>query len=408
MEKVLRRNISNIFFMSFFQNAMIITAVFVPLMQRHGLSMTEVLQTQSWFALVVAFSEVPSGYLADVWGRKNTITVGAFLCVTAFLYLIIADSFFDFLVYEFIMAIGISLNSGADLALLYDSQGLLNKSDNTKNHLDSNRHISRLVTIEGFGGGVAALLASLLTMLSLDWVLWAQALIGMMSLYFASQLVEAPRQISTANHRENIQQVGIAIFDNPLVLWTGLAIVIFSLSALYSFWLYQKYWELQSIPVYWFGYIWAAFCVVRGISAHFANSFERWLGPRRLFVLIAAMPIIGFVGMGSVGGWVGIALGLAFPLSRGISLVVFYAALNKRLSAEFRATVNSLVSLGTRGIFIVTGPLLGMIVDRQGVQNSLLVLAALFVPLFALVLFFLSKKIAGDKMKPEVVLEFDG
>ncbi len=180
MEKVLHRNISNIFIMSFFQSAMIVTAVFVPLMQRHGLSMTEVLQTQSWFALVVAFSEVPSGYLADVWGRKNTITAGAFLCVIAFLYLIIADSFFDFLVYEFIIAIGISLNSGADLALLYDSQGLLNKTDNTKNHLDSNRHISRLVSIEGLGGGAAALLASVLTMLSLDWVLWAQALIGMM------------------------------------------------------------------------------------------------------------------------------------------------------------------------------------------------------------------------------------
>ena len=38
-----------------------------------------------------------------------------------------------------------------------------------------------------------------------------------------------------------------------------------------------------------------------------------------------------------------------------VAQTVFYDALNRRVPGDFRATVNSLVSLGVRGIFIVTG-----------------------------------------------------
>ena len=132
MEKELEKNIVNLYGPSFFQNAMIVTAVFVPLMQRHGLSMSEVLQTQALFALVIAILEVPSGYMADLWGRKNTLLTGSIFTVIAFVWLTAANNFTDFLVYECLMGIGISLNSGIDLALLYDSQNNLNRRQQKK------------------------------------------------------------------------------------------------------------------------------------------------------------------------------------------------------------------------------------------------------------------------------------
>ena len=77
--------------------------------------------------------------------------------------------------------------------------------------------------------------------------------------------------------------------------------------------------------------------------------------------------------MGLLGGWLGILMGLIFPISRGLSLVVLYNALNKRITATFRATVNSLVSFGTRGLFIITGPILGYWIDTAGVKICLAV-----------------------------------
>lgn len=137
--------------------------------------------------------------------------------------------------------------------------------------------------------------------------------------------------------------------------------------------------------------------MVRAGAAHYAHEIERYFGWREVFVAAALLPLLGFLGMGLSGGVIGVLFGLAFPLSRGVCLVVFYDALNKRLDADFRATLNSLVSLGIRGIFIVTGPLLGYLADTRGINTSLLVLACAFLPAAALVLIPLARRIRFEE-----------
>ena len=93
-------------------------------------------------------------------------------------------------------------------------------------------------------------------------------------------------------------------------------------------------------------------------------------------------------------------------ISRGLNTVVFYNALNQRVEGEFRATVNSIVSLGTRGLFIVTGPLLGYLMDNQGVHSTLLILATSLLPIVLLVLYFLSLEIRKRKLRLQPILKF--
>jgi len=394
MELTLRHNIRNIYYMFFFQSFMIIIAVFVPLLQRYGLTMSQVLQTQALFALVVAVFEVPSGYLADLWGRKNTIMVGMGMIAMAYLWLLSSDTFRDFLFYEILMGLGLSLASGADLALLYDTQTALNEQGDQ--HGSHGKHISRIVALEGYGGAASGITASALTLLGFDWVLWAQFFCGFIALSFALCLVEPPRRISTDTHRANLQKVFSTMLFRPMVFWTSLAIIVFSLLGLYAFWVYQKYWELNGIPVAWFGYLWAVHCVLRGLIGQWAHEIEEVLGWQRVFRLSAALPIIALVGMGLFSGWMGIAFTVGLIICRGLSTVVFYDALNKRVDGDFRATVNSLVSLGTRGLFIVTGPVLGYGVDALGVNSTLLILAVFLAPLLTFVLFFLSRHIRDE------------
>ena len=399
MELTLKNNIKTIYWMFFFQSFMIVIAVFVPLLQRHGLSMSQVLQTQALFAFVVAMTEVPSGYLADLWGRKNTIIIGQGLMALGYLYLLQADSFVDFLVYEVFMGLGISLSSGADLALLYDTQTALNAGGQAG--VAPGKHISRLVALEGYGGAVSGLTASFLTVLGLDWVLWAQFFCGFFALAFALCLVEAPRILSTDGHAQNIRRVFSTMTRQPLVLWISLAIMVFGLLGLYAFWVYQKYWEFNGIPVTWFGYLWAGHCVLRGLIGHWATEIEDVLGWRKVFVLSALLPIIGLWGMGLFGGWIGIGFTLGLIVCRGLTTVVFYDALNKRVSGDFRATINSLVSLGTRGLFIVTGPILGYLVDTRGVNTTLLMLAAVMLPVVLTVLYNLGLHIRAESAQKD-------
>ena len=386
MNRTLHNNIRTIYLMGFFHSFMVVIPVFVPLLQGYGLSMSQVLQTQALFALTIALCEVPSGYIADIWGRRQAILLGSALNALGFFSLLWADSFLDFLLYEMILGVGFSLISGADLALLYDTEVYLQERG-LPGGAGPGKSLSRLIAVEAAASGIAGVVASILLLWSLDGVVLVQAFTGFMPLLLGLTLVEVPRPTTQSSHRENAHNiVDLLLFGKPVVLWTAFAIAVFGLLAIYVFWTYQKYWELQGVPLGWFGYIWAAFALTVSVSARYASALEQRLGTRRLLCLIAALPLLGLIGMALGAGWLGVMFGFAIQLSRGLSMSLFYEALNRRVPGEFRATVNSLVSLGVRAIFIVTGPVLGYALDSQGMSATLLALVAIFTPLMGLVL----------------------
>jgi MFS family permease len=397
VERSLRINIVAIYMMGFFHSFMVVIPVFVPLVQGYGLSMAQVLQTQALFALTVAVFEVPSGYIADVWGRRRAILAGSALNGIGFLWLLWSDGFVDFLVYEFFLGVGISLISGADLALLYDSETQL-EAEHSGAGAGASKSLSRLISIEAGASGVAGICARLLLLFAdMTTLVKVQAICGFVPLLLGLVLVETPRPILSQGHASNAQAIiRTLVLGKPVVLWTALAIAAFGLLALYAFWIYQKYWELAGVPVSLFGYIWAVFALTVSAAARYAGAIEAWLGWRRMLWLTALLPVIGLLGMALAGGWVGVMFGFAIQLSRGLSLTLFYEALNRRVDGDFRATMNSLVSLGVRSLFIVTGPLLGWALDSIGLASSLLVLVAVFAPLFVLVILGLGLRIRRE------------
>ncbi|MEM9255594.1 MAG: MFS transporter [Pseudomonadota bacterium] len=386
MKRSLQNNIRTLYLLGFLHSFMVVVPVFVPLLQVYGLSMTQVMQTQALFALTIALFEVPSGYLADLWGRRNAILVGSALNAIGFLLLLQADGFVDFLIYEFFLGLGFSLISGADLALLYDTEVYLQERK-LGGGAGASKSLSRLIAVEAGASGVAGITASVLLLWSLDAVVWVQAFTGLLPLLLGLWLVEVPRPGVEQSHASNAKQVvSVLLFGKPVVLWTALAIAAFGLLAVYVFWIYQKYWEFQGIPVAYYGYIWAAFALTVSLAARYASVLEQRLGTQRLLLLVALLPIAGLLGMASFAGWLGVLFGFAIQLTRGLSMTLFYEALNRRVPGDFRATVNSLVSLAVRGVFIGTGPLLGYALDSLGVTSTLLLLAAIFAPLIGLVI----------------------
>jgi len=401
VNRSLQNNIRTIYLMGFFSSFLVVLPIFVPLLQKHGLSMSQVLQTQALFALTIALFEVPSGYFADMYGRRLAILIGAGLNAVGFLSLLWADSFLDFVLYEVILGVGFSLISGTDLALLYDTEVYL-QARALPGGAGAGKSISRLISVEAAASGTAGVVASLLLLWSMDGVILMQVFAGVVPLALAVLLVEVPKTQSEARHRDNMRQiVELLLFGKPVVFWTAFAISVFGLLAIYVFWIYQKYWELQGVPLEAFGYIWAGFALAVSVSARFTAGLEKRLGTRGVLVLIAIMPLLGLLGMALGGGWMGVAFGLLIQLSRGISMSLFYEALNSRVPGDFRATVNSLVSLGVRAIFIVTGPLLGYALDSFGMRSTLLMLLLVFTPLLGLVLVPLLIRIQREQVRAE-------
>ncbi|MEM8493115.1 MAG: MFS transporter [Pseudomonadota bacterium] len=393
MHRSLQLNINLIYAINFCYSFALITPVFVPMVQEHGLNMAQILQTQALYALTIACFEVPSGYLADLWGRQRAIAAGAAFHALACVWLLFADSFSDFLFFEFLAGLGLSMLSGADLALLYDSETA--RASHNHGQSDASRSLSRLIAVEAAASGFAGLGAAfVLGIGDMRLLIAAQAAIGLVPMILSPLLIESPRGINDQGHGSNARAiVNLLIRGKPILLWITFAIGAFGLLALYAFWIYQHFWQSQGIAVSHFGYIWAAFALTVSVAARYAGLLESRYGWRVLLLCTAVLPIVGLLGMALIGGSIGVMFGFAIQASRGMSLTLFYDALNRRIPGEFRATVNSLVSLAVRSAFIASGPVLGWSLDKYGSANTMLVLAAVFAPLFAMILWGLSAQL---------------
>lgn len=386
----LKRNISRALYFHFFQAFMVLVPVAVPFFQSKGLTMRDVFTLQALFAGVVLLAEVASGYMADLFGRRRVLLVGALFCGLGHSLLLIAEGFWTLALYELLLGISFSLASGSDLALLYDSELALGASAERQR-----RVVGKIYSLGTLSGALSGAVCSLILLGgSLAEVIWVQVIVGWIPFMVALGLVEAPRQSldREAGHGREMKRILRYLWGHSLLLrQVFVTACIWPLTTFYAVWLLQEVWRLQYIPLYLFGWIWGGLSLLTALSGRYASALEKHCGPRALLFCIGVLPIVGYLGLAVAGPLVGIAVAALFFVARGLGQVLLADALNHRIPSQFRATANSLVSFGFRACFAVTGPLVGYGLDRLGMDvilGLLAVLSALIVLVCLLPLLF--------------------
>ncbi len=364
----LRRNIPVIYLFMFFWLALVIIPVMVPFFQSKGLTVAEVYYLQAFFAFVVVLCEVPSGYIADVIGRKQALVIGSVFHAIGFTWLCFTESFIGLMVFEALVAVAISLFSGADLSLLYDTQDALDHSPEQKT-----KGIANMRFVKSTAEGMAALLGGFLIVYSFDAVVIANAVFAWVPLLLVGFIVEPSRQkMSAEKPIANLKGVvSFLYFGDGLLRLICLNATFFGLATFYVVWMLQPYWQEEGIPLTYFGILWAAMSFVIALASKISVPLERRFGAGVVLIIMGVLPVVGYFGMAGIGGVVGIVLSFAFFVSRGLNQVILSDALNRRTPGQFRATANSIVSFMFRGVYIVTGPLVGFTIDAWGMNATL-------------------------------------
>ena len=99
----------------------LVMPIVVLFYQDNGLNMSQIFLLKSVYSIAMVAAELPSGYLADVWGCRRTLLLGAILGTIGIIIYSISSGFTSFLGAEIVLGIGFSFVSGADSAMLYDS-----------------------------------------------------------------------------------------------------------------------------------------------------------------------------------------------------------------------------------------------------------------------------------------------
>jgi len=378
-----QRNIKLLYGFSFFDPFMIVIAVWVPYLTTLDITMRQFMELQAVFAIVILCGEVPSGLLSDLWGRKKTLLLGSTLKAVGFSLLPLWSSYEGFLVHHLIMGIALSMISGGDVALLYDS------------YLAAGGEKSRGAAVFGnmklagqTGAGVSALLGGVLVTLSYGHLLWANAILSWIPVLLVLGVTEPPAVMErtkkwSADFKEVLATTVVQDGTTRLVL---LNLVLLGTAGLVMIWTRQKYWQDIGVPLAYFGALDASYQLLVGFAGSSAALASARFGRRPLLAAVGVLPILAYFGMAAFFGWAGILFGLLIQIGRGLGDVLFLNALNERISSAFRATVISVAQLGTRAAFVLLGPLVGYGIDAWGLPSVLSALGILFSIVFVFLL----------------------
>ncbi len=106
--------------------------------------------------------EIPTGAIADLFGRKKTLVVSNAMTLCALLFLYIGGDITMFIAYAILNAFARSLTSGTDTALIYDSLKEEGREDQFK------KIIGTYMALWPFGATIGSLIGGYLAKTSLQ------------------------------------------------------------------------------------------------------------------------------------------------------------------------------------------------------------------------------------------------
>ncbi len=377
-------NLTKMYLVGFLTSLHFFSAVLVPMLTVWvGISYTEAMILQSIFVVSVTILEIPTGAVADIYGRKVSLALGMFIAFTAFEIYGFNKTFVSCVMGEVLIALAASLISGADSAMIYDSL----KQEGQEKH--ASKAFGRFQSVRMLGiliaGPIGSVIASRFGMIVPMRITGISALLAFfIVLMLKEPSVEEEKLATTFSKQARQLFVGIKVLKHDKkLLVLALDFAIIAVVGKTMIWLYQPLLSKIGMPIAYFGFVSFFFVLIELVLMANTNFvIDKLKGIEKVFNISRIVPLLGLalaavaviVGANLVGqtlGVVGVTLVVAFALARK---PYFDSVMNDRIESKDRATVNSTIRMISMGIMFVANPLIGYATDRVSILVPLLAL----------------------------------
>jgi Major Facilitator Superfamily len=346
----------------------------VFLQETRGLSLTQVTLIDLAFWLTVVLGEIPTGVVADTWGRKPSIILGVILTAMAVGLFALAPTYPLLLLANALWAFGTAFDSGAALALLYDSLRQVGREaeyTRLRGRLAAVTHIS--VATSGVLGGLLGALD-----LTLPFLLYAGLLLA--ALVLVCGLYEAPQEsaagavsstayVATLAHtaqfiRQHAHLRYVLLYSALLPLAISIVGVVFL----------QPYARAHGVPIAAMGFLVLGLHGVRSLGAAMAHRLAAWWDETTWIRLAPGIVCLAMLGLGLVPTLWGLVFLAVVGLVTSAVMPMVEAMILRQAPAQVRATILSVDSLLSRLLWAMVEPGLGVLGDAYGLAAAFLAL----------------------------------
>ncbi|HZA77530.1 MAG TPA: MFS transporter [Acidimicrobiales bacterium] len=345
-----------------------------------GLTNLEAFAANAFFAAGMLVFEVPTGVVADVWGRRASFLLGTVtLAVTTVMYVLLWQIEAHFILWALVsllLGLGFTFFSGATEAWLVDALGATGFEGPLESVLARGQVISGVAML---GGSVAGGYLAQVTNLGVPFVLRAVILAAMFAVAFGlmhdigftpkrgSRPLAEMRRIVTSSVDHGLRV--------PAVRYLMLAAPFTGGVALYVFYALQPYLLDLYGNDHAYGVAGLAAAIVAGaqILGGMAATGVRKLFRRRTSALLTAevLSALALVLVGlSNSFWVVIGLIVVWGLLFAATMPIRQAYINDQIPSEQRATILSFDSLMASSGGVAAQPALGRAADVWGYPAS--------------------------------------
>ncbi|NCB02389.1 MAG: MFS transporter [Spirochaetia bacterium] len=350
-----------------------------------GFSLVELGLLEGIYHITSFLMEIPTGAVADLWGRKLSRVIGRFISIISYLIMFLSGSFFLQAIGFMITAMSNNLESGAGDALVYDS---LIELEETSTYMS----VAGKQELTYQGASIfSLLLAGLLAQYSYAFVFIVSIVFSFFAMLSALQLEETT---IGKNIRESktffslMREYTIHIFasfssikkEKRIFYLMLISEVVFTFITTLFFYL-QTYWSEAGHPESYITTIFAINAIITGITALFASKIVQVIGKRWTLSLIVVFPTI-LIWLIATTPYSPLFY-ILFGPSEGLLIASVGTYLNELINSKQRATILSMQSMLFSLIMVVTFPSVGFIASKTSIPIAFIALSVMST-LFAL------------------------
>jgi MFS family permease len=311
--------------------------------------------------VTMTVTEIPTGAIADLLGKRNTLFVAFLLEAAGGVIMAMAQSLEALMFSVFVMCVGGALYSGTLEALVYDSL----KQENEESRFD--RVISIIGSLQLIAPAVCGALGGFLYVLSPRLPFWSNAgfyVLGMIATLFIAEPLIDSEKFSLRNYFQQTKQGWHQLTQSPsvrnqalLLLSVGVIVVIMD-EMLNGFLAVEFGFKERSI-----GILWGVIYLVAASASQLTPTLKKRFGLQLAFIMVGglmALLLLLTPKLGLILGGISLLLGTSFQALTGNFISI---AINENTQSRYRATTLSTFNMFKNIPYVLGAYFIGSLAD---------------------------------------------